>query len=51
MAPPTELPKLTRHFYLVMHEQKKRTRGLDLLIEHLEGLKTQPGNIERLVRV
>jgi DNA-binding transcriptional LysR family regulator len=35
VAPPTELPKLTRRFYLVMHEQKKRTRGLDLLIGHL----------------
>jgi len=42
VAPPTELPKLTRRFYLVMHEQKKRTRGLDMLIQHLEGLKTLP---------
>jgi DNA-binding transcriptional LysR family regulator len=42
VAPPTELPKLTRRFYLVMHEQKKRTRGLDLLIGHLEGLKSLP---------
>ena len=42
VAPATELPNLTRHFYLVMHEQKRRTRGLDLLIGHLEGLKTQP---------
>jgi DNA-binding transcriptional LysR family regulator len=48
VAPPTELPKLTRHFYLVMHAQKKRTRGLDLLIGHLEELKTLPGNIRRL---
>jgi DNA-binding transcriptional LysR family regulator len=45
VAPPTELPILTRRFYLVMHEQKKRTRGLDLLIGHLEGLKTQPVNL------
>jgi DNA-binding transcriptional LysR family regulator len=42
VAPPTELPKLTRRFYLVMHEQKKRTRGLDMLIRHLEGLKSLP---------
>jgi DNA-binding transcriptional LysR family regulator len=32
----TELPPLTRHFYIVMHEQKKRTRGLDLLLRYLE---------------
>jgi hypothetical protein len=31
-----------------MHEQKKRTRGLDLLIGHLEELKTLPGSIRRL---
>jgi DNA-binding transcriptional LysR family regulator len=48
VAPATELPKLTRHFYLVMHEQKKRTRGLDMLIEHLEGLKTLPVKLKRL---
>jgi DNA-binding transcriptional LysR family regulator len=35
VAPPTELPNLTRRFYVVMHEQKKRTRGLDLLVGHL----------------
>jgi DNA-binding transcriptional LysR family regulator len=32
----TELPHLTRQFYIVMHEQKKRTRGLNLLIRYLE---------------
>ena len=48
VAPPTDLPHLTRHFYIVMHEQKKRTRGLDLLIGHLEGLKSQPLYLERL---
>jgi DNA-binding transcriptional LysR family regulator len=42
MAPPTELPHLARRFYLVMHGQKKRTRGLDLLIRYLEGVKAQP---------
>jgi DNA-binding transcriptional LysR family regulator len=36
VAPATELPRLTRHFYLVMHERKKRTRGMDLLIDHLK---------------
>ena len=35
VAPRTELPPLTRRFYLVMHERKKRTRGLDMLIEYL----------------
>lgn len=45
VAPPTELPHLTRRFYLVMHEQKKRTRGLDLLIRYLEGLTAQPEGV------
>jgi DNA-binding transcriptional LysR family regulator len=35
VAPATELPALKRRFYIVMHERKKRTRGLDMLIEHL----------------
>lgn len=35
VAPRTELPPLKRRFYLVMHQQKKRTRGLEMLIEHL----------------
>lgn len=39
VAPLTELPHLTRHFYIVMHEQKKRTQGLDLLIHYLEGVR------------
>jgi DNA-binding transcriptional LysR family regulator len=43
VAPPTELPRLTRRFYIVMHERKKRTRGLDLLIRHLEGVSPRPG--------
>jgi DNA-binding transcriptional LysR family regulator len=43
VAPPTELPPLTRHFYLVMHQQKKRTQGLDLLIHYLEGVNPTPG--------
>jgi DNA-binding transcriptional LysR family regulator len=43
VAPPTELPPLTRHFYLVMHQQKKRTQGLDLLIHYLEGVNPKPG--------
>src|SRR5579862_7724351 len=42
VAPPTELPHLTRRFYLVMHGHKKRTRGLDLLIRYLEGVRAQP---------
>jgi len=36
IAPPTELPPLTRRFHLVMHEHKQRTRGLDMLIRYLE---------------
>jgi DNA-binding transcriptional LysR family regulator len=36
VAPPTELPPLKRHFYIVMHQDKKRTRGLDLLLRYLE---------------
>jgi hypothetical protein len=31
-----------------MHEQKKRTRGLDMLIGHLEGLKTAPVKLKGL---
>ncbi len=36
VAPATELPPLKRHFYIVMHQDKKRTRGLDLLLRYLE---------------
>ena len=43
VAPLTELPPLARHFYLVMHQQKKRTQGLDLLIHYLEGVNPKPG--------
>lgn len=35
VEPATELPPLVRHFYIVMHEQKKRTRGLELLLAYL----------------
>ena len=38
---PTELPRLTRHFYVVMHERKKRTRGLELLLGYLQ--RARPG--------
>jgi DNA-binding transcriptional LysR family regulator len=41
VAPPTELPQLKRRFYLVMHEHKKRTRGLELLIRYLQGVGAQ----------
>jgi len=47
VAPPTELPHLTRRFYLVMHERKKRTRGLDLLMRYLEGVRAQPEGVVR----
>jgi DNA-binding transcriptional LysR family regulator len=42
VAPPTELPPLKRHFYVVMHEQKKHTRGLDLLLRYLQSLGDHP---------
>jgi DNA-binding transcriptional LysR family regulator len=45
VAPRTELPQLTRRFSLVTHEQKTRTRGLDLLIQYLEGVRAQPKGI------
>jgi DNA-binding transcriptional LysR family regulator len=45
VAPPTELPHLTRHFYLVMHRQKRRTRGLDLLISHLNSVRARPDSL------
>ncbi len=35
VEPLTELPPLKRRFYIVMHERKKRTGGLDLLLRHL----------------
>jgi DNA-binding transcriptional LysR family regulator len=36
VALPTDLPRLTRHFYVVMHERKKRTRGLERLLDYLQ---------------
>jgi DNA-binding transcriptional LysR family regulator len=45
VAPPTELPHLTRRFYLVMHTNKTPTHGLDLLIRHLEGVRVQPAGV------
>jgi DNA-binding transcriptional LysR family regulator len=38
VAPPTELPPLKRHFYLVTHQQKRHTRGLDLLLRYMQGI-------------
>lgn len=48
VAPATELPHLTRHFYYVMHRQKRRTRGLDLLIAYLESVQTRPDSVRSL---
>jgi DNA-binding transcriptional LysR family regulator len=42
VVPLTELPPLRRHFYIVMHERKKHTRGLDLLLHHLEAARASP---------
>ncbi len=33
---PTPLPKFTRRFYIVLHKQKKITRGLNRLLEFLQ---------------
>jgi DNA-binding transcriptional LysR family regulator len=38
VAPATELPRLARRLYLVMHERKQRTRGLDLFVGHLRAV-------------
>jgi len=38
VAPRSALPRLTRHFSLVTHALKQRTRGLELLIDYLEAL-------------
>ncbi len=35
VAPPTELPPLRRPFYIAVHERKRNTRGMDLLIDYL----------------
>jgi DNA-binding transcriptional LysR family regulator len=41
IEPRTELPRLTRRFYLVTHARKKHTHGLDLLIKHLLDAKSR----------
>jgi DNA-binding transcriptional LysR family regulator len=41
VAPRTELPRLTRQLYLVSHRLKKRTRGLDLLLRYLDGVRAR----------
>ena len=38
----TELPPLRRQFYVLTHEKKRHTRGMDLLLRHLRGSGTQP---------
>jgi DNA-binding transcriptional LysR family regulator len=35
VAPATELPRLSRQFYMVTHEQKRPTRGMELLMKYL----------------
>jgi DNA-binding transcriptional LysR family regulator len=35
VAPATALPRLTRQFHLLIHERKRLTRGVDLLIKYL----------------
>jgi DNA-binding transcriptional LysR family regulator len=36
---PTKLPRLMRNFYLVTHRLKKPTRGLELLLRFLDGVR------------
>lgn len=36
VAMPTELPPLRRQFYIAVHEAKRRTRGMDLLLAYLD---------------
>jgi DNA-binding transcriptional LysR family regulator len=43
VAPRTALPRLSRRFHLVVHERKKRTRGLELLITHLDSMALRRG--------
>ncbi len=39
----TQLPRLTRQFHLVIHEQKRLTRGMDLMIKYLgQARSTRP---------
>ena len=39
VAPATQLPRLVRQFHLLLHGQKRLTRGMDLLIKHLQGTR------------
>ncbi len=33
---PTPLPKFTRRFYIVLHKQKKLTRGLSRMLDYFQ---------------
>ncbi len=37
VAPATELPRLSRQFHILTHEQKRPTRGMNLLMKYLGG--------------
>ena len=43
VAPRTRLPPLSRRLYLILHERKQRTRGLELLIDYLQGWVPRSG--------
>ena len=45
VAPRTQLPRLARRFYLVMHERKQRTRGLERLIDYLQRWMPRRGRL------
>jgi DNA-binding transcriptional LysR family regulator len=39
VALPTELPKLNRRFYLLVHEQKRLTRGMEFFMKYLSEMR------------
>jgi DNA-binding transcriptional LysR family regulator len=43
VAPATELPRLSRQLYMLTHEQKRHTRGMDLLMKYLGEARNQRG--------
>jgi DNA-binding transcriptional LysR family regulator len=45
VAPATELPRLTRHFYMLTHERKRLARGMDMLMNYLSDTRGFPTSI------
>jgi DNA-binding transcriptional LysR family regulator len=44
---PTELPRLTRHFYMVIHQQKRLTRGLESFMHYLSEARPWRASIRK----